>query len=311
MKYCSILSILILLGVTFSCEKDLDVSLIESKPFNVVYSLFTTDSTWTVDLTKSAGALESYPQLSEVKDAVVSVYNSEGNRIETLSYVPQSPPYKNYSIRSNYRGKTSPQAEETYTLKIELPDGSITTATSQIPQVVPILSVEMDSSHYASKKDVEMILTFTDPKETKNFYQLMILRKRTLVNYIYAPKSVPTIIDSTYTYTEDIFQFFSIDLTDEIRHGTVFTDQTFNGKKNTWRFAIGRPGGYNVNKRNPNPIRVVLMSVPESYYNYFSAATLAVENKGNPLAQPVQIPTNVENGLGLFAGYATSEVKLN
>ncbi len=45
-----------------------------------------------------------------------------------------------------------------------------------------------------------------------------------------------------------------------------------------------------------------LKSVTESYYQYHTTSDLQDWNEGDPFAQPVQVFSNIPNGLGILMG---------
>ena len=51
----------------------------------------------------------------------------------------------------------------------------------------------------------------------------------------------------------------------------------------------------------------LLRTTTEEYYNYNYTRDLQASVENNPFAQPVQVYDNVENGLGIFAGYSQTE----
>ncbi|MFQ5636990.1 MAG: DUF4249 family protein [bacterium] len=50
---------------------------------------------------------------------------------------------------------------------------------------------------------------------------------------------------------------------------------------------------------------VVLLTTSESYYNFHKSVDQQNATEDNPFAEPVPIYTNIENGLGVFAGYSS------
>lgn len=51
-----------------------------------------------------------------------------------------------------------------------------------------------------------------------------------------------------------------------------------------------------------------LLHVDENYYRYHDSILRQSESEGNPFAEPVPIPTNINGGLGCFGGYNRSTV---
>lgn len=83
-----------------------------------------------------------------------------------------------------------------------------------------------------------------------------------------------------------------------------FSDQNFNGESLTLKFIIV-PTLIDLNK--DQNIKFVLKSITPEYYQYLRTSDFQqeLEKEGSP-SEPVQIATNIENGLGTFAGYSYS-----
>jgi hypothetical protein len=80
-----------------------------------------------------------------------------------------------------------------------------------------------------------------------------------------------------------------------------FSDEGFNGESVTLRFFIV-PTLINLNK--DQNIKFVLKSITREYYEYLRTSDFQqeLEESGN-LTEPVQVATNITNGLGTFSGY--------
>lgn len=102
---------------------------------------------------------------------------------------------------------------------------------------------------------------------------------------------------------------------DEVLYGNegflsnrTFDDGAFDGRPLTFDVEAERApegeGAY------PAETFVRLDALSPRYAEYARARRLAEEAEGNPLAEPVSLPTNVEGGLGIFAGRAGRQVRL-
>ncbi|MFM1932574.1 MAG: hypothetical protein RL226_1877 [Bacteroidota bacterium] len=80
----------------------------------------------------------------------------------------------------------------------------------------------------------------------------------------------------------------------------LFADDAFNGQEGEIDIRLVTGPGME--------IRAQLVHVSEDYFNFVKSLKLYNEASGNPFSQPVQIYSNIEGGLGIFAGYATAEV---
>jgi hypothetical protein len=88
-----------------------------------------------------------------------------------------------------------------------------------------------------------------------------------------------------------------------------FSDEGFNGESVTLKFFI-IPTLINLNK--DQNIKFVLKSITREYYEYLRTADFQQQQEeGSNLSEPVQIATNIENGLGTFAGYSCSVYTIN
>ena len=90
---------------------------------------------------------------------------------------------------------------------------------------------------------------------------------------------------------------------DEFENEIYFSDDYFNGAHYSFDFTIGSFfGGERV-----GPMRYVLESITPEYYKYLTSLRLQQDRADDPFAQPVQVFTNVEGGVGIFSGLAISD----
>ena len=64
-------------------------------------------------------------------------------------------------------------------------------------------------------------------------------------------------------------------------------------------------GNPNFNKKS---VDIVLRRVSENYYNFRISQQLQADTYYDPLAEPVLVYSNVENGLGVFGSYVQSKL---
>lgn len=279
-----------------SCETVVNIDIPLEKPKLVVNSLFTPDSVWQVQISLNRHILTDLPFFPAVEDAKVGVYDYNDQLISTLEHIGGGV----------YRADTSPSPESSYTLKVETVTDPNTFAISQIPVVVPITSVEVvsDTSNFPfMNEEIVMKVNFSDPTE-KNYYLLKVLhegyyidnRTKDTVNYRSEMNFTP--VDPAYENDYDS------------RTGMLFNDNLFNGKDYRFLMKINPSILMHGNQYNAWHVDFILFSVSEAYYQYFTSKNLQDYTRGDPFAQPVQVFTNVENGLGIFAGYSASVFKL-
>ena len=306
-KKCAFIASVLL---AIACEKELDVDLVNDNPKLVINALFTPDSTWMVDLTRNAHILDPYPTFPAVPDAVVTIVNQNNEIVETLSYskVKDTRSYPP-ADRGVYRGKIVPVHGQVYTIKAETNHTASVQATGRVPSAVHLTLLETDSSHYQSDKKIEMKIGFSDRSDEKNYYQIKILMKTKVSSWYPASAGAKDTIRTSY---ESEVRLESIDESPEINSGTIFPDNYFNGKAKTVRFnfQVSTPYTSPYSRQEYTDYRIVLMNVSEEYYKYFTSINLYNDSNDNPLAQPVQIFNNIENGFGIFAGYSATMIRL-
>jgi hypothetical protein len=75
--------------------------------------------------------------------------------------------------------------------------------------------------------------------------------------------------------------------------GAAFRDDAFDGQKQRITIDLDYVGNNGI----------LLISATEEHFLYHLSYKAYQDSNGDPFAQPVQIYSNVENGLGIFAGH--------
>jgi hypothetical protein len=289
------LSFLILLVTAIACQTVVDFDIPVDRPKIVVNSLFSPDSVWRIQISRSQHILDSRQGSSfdPVSDAVVTIHDQNNLLIETITGS-----YEDF-IGYSYKGKTKPLPGESYIVKVDVKNETSMEAFNKVPTYVPITSVEIDSSLFISAGEaIEMDINFKDPANEKNYYEIKILQEA--ISYISNG-------DTIWRTQEIYYEVGDASFDNEFSGSQKFiTDNLFNGKNYSFHLKLHGYGGSWYAKNS----RVVLFNVSEEYYKYFTTKNLQDYTNGDPFAQPVQVYTNVENGLGIFAGYSASVVEL-
>lgn len=194
------------------------------------------------------------------------------------------------------RSKTNDTIQITYLLK----DGTSISGSTTIPLPVSILSLDTAQTSYVNDEgDNENMLRCTlelnDPNTEDNYYQIR-------VDHIEDITSTPQ-VSNTIDYIKEDKVFLirddeSVLLTDVDFLGT-FTDHLFNGNNNKINFLI--PEEYL--KQNTQFIIYLYTLTPE-YYQFLRTSLEEEAFRDYPIFEPVNIYTNIENGIGVVAGLA-------
>ena len=341
----------LLLGLVFlatvACETVIEVDLPEESPRLVVNSFIGTDAPVTVKLSQSKSILDNTrPPLVSGAEVVLL---EEGEIVATLEEVPD--PYEdnpvnqpNPDLKGFYTSSFIPSAGKNYTLQVTKSGYEPVEAKAYVLPPVPIQEVTYDTTvtaYYTIGEDSflvrkidfnEIQLSFTDPVDEQNYYQLRVLeyymRYDYLIdeqgNYVLDEQGNNIIVDSIqlsssasitssdplFTQDESFFGDNEEISSEAYGYSFTFTDDFINGKSYHLKF---RPNSsyYHNEGYDPPYLVVSLYTISEAQYQYVTSNKLQYENEGDPFAEPVQVYNNIENGFGIFAGYSSDQVVLN
>lgn len=236
---------------------------------------------------------------NNVTNAVVKL--SGGGRSATLQYDAKAGVY-----RADIR-LLPLVAGRTYTLVARTPNGKPLTSTCTIPAPVKLTGTTFDSltEEQAGRPYRRYFIRarWQDPAGQRNFYQVTGLF-RSVVNCPACEKK------PTYQAKEEVNSLkFDGDA------GSLQGDGDAPG-----RVITSEPGfmsGVYVDEvqqpsfRNQYKTALLilnLLNTDQAYYAYQNGIVRQAQVAGNPFAEPVPLPSNINGGLGCFAGYNRSTV---
>lgn len=268
----------------------------------VVNSLFTTDSTWSVLVTGHRYVLDDH-EIPFIKGATVTLMAGT----EELASVSNGD-------SGYYHLPVTPEVSVDYTLKVTHPKYPDAEANVRLNPPVKLSSFEIEVPDDISfEGNFKGSITLADPPNERNYYQLILT---SIGEY-------PSVIDEDgdtlwQSFTNTVFiqlgteqTDFKIDLNADIfsfMPGAVFTDEFINGKNVTIPFEFLNSGSF-LPEGSKWKINAEFQSLSEEYYKYAYSYGVQQNASGNPFAQPAQVYTNIEGGLGVVAGYARSKVE--
>lgn len=230
---------------------------------------------------------------NDITNATVTL--AEGDRTVTLLY--NNRPASSTAAQPYYSASTRLLpiiAGRTYKLTVVTPNGQRASSTCTIPDAVFPKAITFDSiddtQNRTSIRRYFVRAQWQDPPGRANYYQLAGIFRFTT---------------STSTTPEEKYNSLSFD--DDNRG--LFTDAGLDGTT----FESGRAfiatsssssqqSSFN-NQYKTALVTINLMSVDPDYYRFQEATIRQRRSRNNPFAEPVAIPSNIEGGLGCFAGY--------
>ncbi len=272
------------------CSKDFSVDINDIEKRMVLYSLFTPDSVFRINLTEEASLNDNIfiYDFSVIDNAVITIYEN-GQIIDTAKYNADD---------KLYFTTVKPDYNKNYNIKVIAPNYNSTEAVNSVPKKVEIDTIidykKENNIYYNHTVDI----IFNDPKEEENYYLIYI-------GWISEGSNIPFIEAKCQTNDPAIGEWHNL-----MRQLPIFTDEIFNGQKYKLTFDIKVNG----NSTETGDCLFQLFSVSKEFYLNFASYNNQQPEYGDDLMQmlesgltePIPIYTNVDNGLGVFAGYSVS-----
>ncbi len=308
MKYP--LSLLILLF--WGCETIVEVDPPEYDSEPVVTSFFSPDSIWSVTMHRSLGITDKRDVTREyISDASVMIMNGS-NMVDILNYVG----YGRYISSAG----GFPRDGISYTLRIDFPSRANIQATSVAPSPVIISDYSIEplppspEPNPFSRTKYQLKIVFSD-NLGMNFYRIGVYRRERNQNAFDEtdPDSVYRTIDFDGLSSGWSCGYSAVENIDSIDGGVtgllceefVVTDRLFDGKDYSWN---GTTSGLS-DEIGRNELRLIISSLSEDYYKYLQSLERNVFH--DPLLEePAPVYSNVNGGLGVFAGYTNTTLVL-
>jgi hypothetical protein len=280
----SIIIVLLTLS-SISCEKELKLDEELTNPKIVVNSLYSANDTLKVHLSESRSVLQDdYKPLPNIENATVNLF-SNGTEVGTLTHQSDG----NYILNSPF-----PVAGQSYELEVKHPTLDDVTSESTCPSLIQITSI--DTSRI--QNDFKLAITIQDDPAETNYYSIRIMNTFT-TEYESSPGvfQIDTITYPAWICTKDINSETNADPLGEICQDELFfNDINFNGSTHQFNVSVDIYQG--------EKLTVYIKSINESLFKYNKSFQLYQENNGNPFGEPVQVYSNIENGIGIFSGYS-------
>jgi hypothetical protein len=302
---------IILAIITFftlqACEKKLDIDLPENEKKIVLNGIINPDSLIRVNVSRSQNILDKDEDIQYLINADVQLFINDEYAEDLI-----------YSDRGYYESSIIPQTENIYEITVAYPSLNSISAKTKLISAVPILNVdttviqEQNDDRYSefpvyNGYEIHYKIDIKDNADERNYYFLSLY-------------SIVPSFDEEGNLTEyyDYYEWYdSNDLiyNDENQdfiidgiHGKVFSDELFNG--NTYTIDLEtyywpqRDDVGNIYQPSDVKTYIILLTVNEEMFRYIKSYNLNQTTVDNPFAQPVQIFSNVDEGLGLFTGYS-------
>ena len=304
--------ILILTFTISSCHETIvDLEVGGETPKLVIGGLINTDSAVVVKVTRTVHVLETDVEYG-VTNASISLFENERLSTEFLFDTGGT----DAEIDDIYVSMNQfvPSEGNTYSILVEADGYLPARASTNIPAKVPVLDFEVDSTLVQVGEflnGVNASITFQDPPGVENFYSIVIREEFRMYN-AYDEFGEP--IEEDGFTEENIAKALLPRLDNKVEYDgkanfefevIYLSDIAFDGLAYTYDFLMHAPN-------EEGKLTVYLNHITEDHYQYGTTSQLQLlEATENPFSQPVQVFTNIQNGLGIFSGYQSSSITID
>lgn len=335
MKKLIIITQLVITLVYTACESEIDFPIEQLQPTMVVYSILETDSVFKVHLSTSnkvTGTVE--PNVLETAEVRIKDEDGQLFDLELVDYDGGLSKF----YKSN--GDHKPIPGKQYFMEAEHASMPSISATLLMPEIVELSNVKFSSDKFQIfEKDqsyspyfpnaffLPVRLTINDlPGE--NYYEICVIEEHLPWNYINQEGELMT--SPGFSQRVDVFSYHpflnssdiknweGLEGNDDYRRGVLlFSDEPFDGKALEVEILAFTNLQFSENtlpyidKANHTRFHIVLKHVSKGYYIYKETLRNYQENRNNSFVEPINVYSNVKNGLGVFLGSTSYKFALD
>jgi len=299
MNKLQLFSILLICTLFFSCHNLVEDEFDNYEQLPVMNGLFQADSIFKVQISLTANLTDSTPAFAPNAQVVIKS-NESGS--DTLIYIENG----------WYVSPKVVKAGESYTCKVNIPGFPQMSAQTTVPEPTVIDSVvftDLASRGEEGEKISSVEFNISNNLSKKLFWQVQLISEGFKTDYDFENNKW---IEYYGIENETIYMLAGQDtiLLNEANPLTLFSNKLM--KKNTYKVKFYINENYTHLNSDQTPY-ILLRTVDESYYKYLKQYYI-YESAGNTdigkAPQKYPLYSNVTNGLGVFAGFSTTRMKL-
>jgi hypothetical protein len=265
---------LVIIALFNACTKDIKLTLPEHKPALVLNSVFNPDSTFKVDLSANR-SIFSNQDFKPVENASIQLFKN-GNYLTDLQHIKEG----------IYTTPIKPETLQKYTIKAAAAGFPDITAHNDVPLAPSVRQVQAKAAYTRVEeyyKGVDVSFTLDAPSTEENFYYL---RAYAFVKDNAGNDRIQWIgIQLQLPVEKD----FSVD----DKH--FFSDKLFQGKSASFKLHL-----VNNPKSLDYTIYLKIAHISKVYYDYEKTFSESISDLN---FNQEAVSNNIENGMGIFAGY--------
>ena len=310
---------LFLIVTLSSCEKELDYKDLDYQPQIVLNGLIYQDSIIRLNAATTKSILEVSSSFPFLDEAVIRLYENdvfvENLIYDSLGWYHSSIKTKN---NTNYRIEATYGNIETAIAKFDfknLGDFQVTNINLfHLKDTSITVNATIDTTYFLSSYVLEFEMVYTDNEKEENYYDFGITGSFYDISSWSTNTGTSGYTDSISIDKTSTLHLHFRDYEDNKKYNTA-NSSTFNGyEKNHYisdnifngeEVSLGLVAYFNTDTLKP--VEIILYSIPYDYVHFHNTGYSYISNDGNPFSQPINIHSNVENGLGIVCGVSCTK----
>ena len=325
-KHLIILFLLISAGCFISCEKEVDFKGKITEPLLVMNSVLTPDLVVSIHLSQSRFILGDLKPITDISGARVSLFVN-GDEKEQLTYKANGIYMGTYLPKPGDKIKIEAIAEgfdliSSQTVIPQNPNIIVSDSTISIIETKHENPMQPNTVNISKFRNLQLQLKLTDAHDEENYYFI-----KGTQNYYQSGKLVRNrvleielseVLKNNITDSGNILEDIIGDGGFADREENLFTDLYVNGKDILFDFSFEEYIGYdtyvngekiekdNSTKKEETVEYIIeIGEISKDMYQYIVSGNKATNTEDGGFSEPVQVHTNIENGIGILGAYNT------
>ena len=306
--------LVVLSAALVGCETTLEIELPSVNPATVVNSYFTPDSVWSVHLSRAQSLRAEQARFIGISDAQVTITSKDGNLELILDHFGEGV----------YRATmTHPKPGTEYQLNVERFGHPSLQAHDYVPTEIEVEYTYklVEAAHLAVFETVyveaHVTVSLKDKEEERNYYKLVVVpaaADNDLKRPLLFETTAGSIVGENAPHYDISPSGERLGLRD-----AIFSDRTKNGERIefsiSFSFAL-REDCYwayidaNTTLAGGCSPAAYLMHISKAFYDYALTYRLQRHLSAEPNSEPIAVTSNVNGGVGVFAGFVGYKLDL-
>ena len=287
------ISLIFCLGLNFSCEKEIDPTIYPFEKKLVLNCLFGPDAAWQLQLFSSENIFDSTDQVSPVDNATIRLFDSAGSEVGSFINTGEGI----YEIPGVF-----PVPNERYEINVIHTDYPSLMARSGIPGMIPLEIVARTMETGLDFERLKIDCQVTVPAESEQF---LVFSHNVQKKYFGTGGDTLSLDLSAWIQPDPAVSYWDQFLPLSVEQHRLYMETpppegsvyfySFDGfQKQDDPFLISGEAAIRMDAASPE-----YYAFMKSLDIYLSQSDLHISS----IVSPVDIFSNIEGGLGIFAGY--------